>query len=89
MFYAIGQQRNPGHPLKQNGRVKQPERRRNKHRLFILLCQDASHHLLIIDVLSCSNMEWYDDEPMVHAYSLCLFRLGGISILILFDPLMK
>jgi hypothetical protein len=40
-------------------------------------------HLLIVDVLCCSNMEWYDDEPMVHAYSLCLFRLGGTSILFL------
>jgi hypothetical protein len=35
-FYVIGQQRNPGHPLKQNGRIKRPERRYNKHRLFIL-----------------------------------------------------
>ena len=35
-FYVIGQQINPGHPLKQNGRTKQPERRRNKHRVFIL-----------------------------------------------------
>jgi hypothetical protein len=26
-------------------------------------------------------MEWYDDEPMVHVYSLCLFRLGDTSIL--------
>jgi hypothetical protein len=34
-FYVIGQQRNLSHPLKQNGRIKQPERRRNKHRLFI------------------------------------------------------
>jgi hypothetical protein len=41
-----------------------------------------STHLLIVDVLSCSNMKWYDDEPMVHAYSLCLFRLGGTSILL-------
>jgi hypothetical protein len=32
-------------------------------------------HLLIVDVLSYSNMEWYDDEPMVYAYSLCLFWL--------------
>jgi hypothetical protein len=22
---------------------------------------------LIIDILPCSNIEWYDDEPMVHA----------------------
>jgi hypothetical protein len=35
-FYVIGQQRNPDHPIKQNGRTKWPERRRNKHRLFIL-----------------------------------------------------
>ena len=26
-------------------------------------------------------MEWYDDKPMVHAYCLCLFRLGGTPIL--------
>jgi hypothetical protein len=25
-----------------------------------------STHLLIIDILSCSNMEWYDDEPIVY-----------------------
>jgi hypothetical protein len=42
-FYTIGQQRNPGRPLKQNDRVKWPERRRNKHRMFILSWQDASH----------------------------------------------
>jgi hypothetical protein len=35
-FYVIGQQRNPGHPIKQNSRTKWPERRHNKHRLFIL-----------------------------------------------------
>jgi hypothetical protein len=23
--------------------------------------------LLIVDILSYSNMEWYDDEPLVHA----------------------
>jgi phage terminase large subunit-like protein len=40
-------------------------------------------HLLIVDVLSCLNMEWYDDEPMVHVYYFCLFRLGRTSILIL------
>jgi hypothetical protein len=41
LFYAIGQQRNPDHPLKQNGRIKWHERRRNKHRLFSLWCQDT------------------------------------------------
>jgi hypothetical protein len=35
-FYTIGQQKNPGHPLEQNVRIKRPERRRNKHRLFTL-----------------------------------------------------
>jgi hypothetical protein len=33
---VIGQQRNPGHLLKQNGQTKRPERRHNEHRLFIL-----------------------------------------------------
>jgi hypothetical protein len=36
-FYAIGQQRNPSHPLKQNGQIKWAEMRRNKHRVFIHL----------------------------------------------------
>jgi hypothetical protein len=40
-----------------------------------------STRLLIVDILSCSNMEWYDYELMVCAYSICLFRLGGTSIL--------
>jgi hypothetical protein len=35
-FYVIGQQRNPVHLIKQNGRTKRLERGRNKHRLFIL-----------------------------------------------------
>jgi hypothetical protein len=35
-FYVIGQQRNPDHPVKQNDRIKQLERRCNKHRPFIL-----------------------------------------------------
>jgi hypothetical protein len=82
LFYVIGQQRNPGHPLKQNGPVKRPVRRRNMHRTSCH-ARMLSTHLLIVDILSCSNMEWYDDEPMVHAYSLCLFRLGGTSILFL------
>jgi hypothetical protein len=78
-FYTIDQQRNPGHPLKQNSL---------KDDTTSIACSSCHArmlptHLLIVDVLSCSNMEWYDDEPMVHAYSLCLFRLGGTSILIL------
>jgi hypothetical protein len=36
LFHVIGQQRNPGHLLKQNGQTKRPKRRHNKHRLFIL-----------------------------------------------------
>jgi hypothetical protein len=35
-FYVIGQQRNPGHPLKQNDPIKWPKRRCNKHRLSIM-----------------------------------------------------
>jgi hypothetical protein len=41
--YTIGQQRNLGHPLKQNDRVKRPKRRCNKHRLFVVSCKDAFH----------------------------------------------
>jgi hypothetical protein len=44
-FYVIGQQRNLSHPLKQNGQIKQPERRCNMHRLFIQWFQDAFHPL--------------------------------------------
>jgi hypothetical protein len=72
-FYVIGQQRNPGHLLKQNGS-------KGDATSIVYSSCDArmlSTHLLIVDILSCSNMEWYDDEPMVCAYSLCIFRLGA------------
>jgi hypothetical protein len=42
-FYAIGQQKNLGRPLKQNGRIKWPERRHNKHHLFIQWWHDIFH----------------------------------------------
>jgi hypothetical protein len=42
-FYAIGQQRNLSHPLKQNGRIKRSERQHNKHILFIQWYQDDFH----------------------------------------------
>jgi hypothetical protein len=78
-FYATGQQRNPGHPLKQNGTKD------DATSIAYSSCHARmlSTHLLIVDVLSCSNMELYNDEPMVHAYTLCLFKLGGTSILFL------
>jgi hypothetical protein len=72
-FYVIGQQRNPGHLLKQNG----PKSDATSIAYSSCDVRMLSTHLLIVDILSCSNMEWYDDELMVCAYSLCLFRLGA------------
>jgi hypothetical protein len=62
-FYAISQQRNP----EQNGRIKRPGRQHNKHHLFISDVRIPSIYLLIGDMFSYSNMEWYDDELVVHA----------------------
>lgn len=71
-FYAIGEQRNPSHLLKQNGpKVNTASTSYSYNDVGI-----PSIHLLIVNILSCSNVERYDDEPMVHAYSLCLSRLG-------------
>jgi hypothetical protein len=72
-FYVIGQQRNLGHLLKQNGL------KGDATSITYSSCDVRmfSTRLLIVDILFCSNMEWYDDEPMVCVYSLCLFRLGA------------
>jgi hypothetical protein len=82
-LYTIGQQRNPGHPLKQNDWVKRPKRWHNKHRLFILSCQDASHpstHRRCI-VLFKYGMVW------LWTHGTCVLPLsiqaGGTSILLL------
>jgi hypothetical protein len=62
-FYVISQQRNPGHPLKQNGPkgviASITYSSSDARKLFT--------HVLIVDILSYSNVERYDDEPMVLA----------------------
>jgi hypothetical protein len=82
-FYAIGQQRNPDHPLKQNSRVKQPERRRNEHRLFIMSCQDAfhppTHRRYIVPFKYGMVRRWTHGTCVL----LCLFRLRDTSVLFL------
>jgi hypothetical protein len=57
-LYTIGQQRNPGHPLKQNGQVKQPEYDATSIACSSCHAMMLPTHLLIVDVLSCSNMGW-------------------------------
>ena len=42
-FYVIDQQINLVHPIKQNSWTKRLKRQHNKHRLFIMWCQDAFH----------------------------------------------
>jgi hypothetical protein len=66
-FYAIGHQRNPSHPLKQNDRIKRPESDAAGIAYSSSDARILSTRLLIVDILSYSNVEWYDDEPMVHA----------------------
>jgi hypothetical protein len=62
-FYAISQQKNPSHPLKQNDpKGDAADIAYSSSDAMIL-----SSCLLIVDILSCSNVEWYDDEPMAHA----------------------
>jgi hypothetical protein len=55
-FHAIDQQINPDH-------------KSDATSITYSFCDARilSTHLLIVDILSCSNMEWYDDELMVHA----------------------
>jgi hypothetical protein len=62
-FYVDGQQRNPRHPLKQNG----PKGDTTSIAYSSCDASMLSSRLLIVDILFCSNMEWYDDEPMVYA----------------------
>jgi hypothetical protein len=53
-FYVMGEQRNPGHPLKQNGPKDDVES-------IAYSSSDArilSTRLLIVDILSYSNLEW-------------------------------
>jgi hypothetical protein len=45
--------------------------------------------LLIVDILSYSNVEWYDNKPVVHAQSLLPIQDGGHAHSIPFDPLVK
>jgi hypothetical protein len=82
-FYAIDQQRNPGHPLKQNDRIKVPERQHSKHHLFMLWCQDTFHpltHRQYIILFKCGMVrQWIHGICIV----LCLFRMKGTSILYL------
>ena len=61
-FYEIGQQRNFSHALKQNGpKGNATSIAYSSHDVRIL-----STRLLIVGILSYSNVEWYDDEPVVH-----------------------
>jgi hypothetical protein len=58
-FYAIGQQRNPSHPLKHNGWIKWPERWHTNHHLFIQWCQDTFHlptHRRYIVLFKCGTV---------------------------------
>jgi hypothetical protein len=64
LFYVIGQQRNPGQMLKQNA-----PKGGTASIAYPSISSDVrilSTRILIVDMLSCSNVEWYDDEPMVH-----------------------
>jgi hypothetical protein len=60
---SIGQQRNPDHPLKQNGP------KGNVASIAYSSSDDwiLSIRPLIINILSCSNVEWYNDELVIHA----------------------
>jgi hypothetical protein len=65
-FYVIGQQRNLGQLLKQNGP-------KGGTTIITYSSSDARilfTRLLIVDILFCSNMERYDDESSVLAKSL-------------------
>jgi hypothetical protein len=66
-FYTIDQQKKTGHPLNQNDRIKGPK---GDATSLVYSSYDGrilSTHLFIVDILSYSNMKWYDDELMVHA----------------------
>jgi hypothetical protein len=88
-FYAISQQRNPDHPLKQNGQIKRPERRCNKHHVFILWCQDTFHpptqHWYIVLIKYRMVWQW--------THATCIIPLSiqarGHRHSIPFDPLIR
>jgi hypothetical protein len=62
-IYEIGQQTNSSHPLKQNNpKGNATSIAYSSHDVRIV-----STRILIVDLLSYSNIEWYDDEPVVHA----------------------
>jgi hypothetical protein len=63
-FYTIGQQRNIGHPVKQNG----PKGGATTIAYSSISSDDRilSTRLPMVNMLPCSNVEWYDYEPMVH-----------------------
>jgi hypothetical protein len=62
LFYTINQQRNLGHPPKQNG----PKGNATSIAYSYSDARILPTHLLIVNILSYSNMKWYDDEPMIH-----------------------
>jgi hypothetical protein len=83
-FYVIRQQRNLGHPLKQNSP------KGNATSIIYSSCdvRMVSTHLLIVDVLSCSDMEWYDVDPW-YMHNLFVYSGWGHLHSTPFDPLIK
>ena len=89
LFHVIGQQRNPGHLLKQNGQTKRPERRHNKHRLFILWDQGTFHlftHRRYIILFKHGMARWWIHGTCIVPSSI---QTGGHLHSIPFDPLIK
>lgn len=87
-FYAIGQQRNPNHPLKQNNRIKQPEGRHSKHHLFIQWCQDTFHpstHRRYIVLFKCGMVRRWNCGTFIVPLPI---QAGGTSILYLLTHLL-
>jgi hypothetical protein len=83
LFHVIGQQRNPGHLLKRNGRTKQPKRRHNKHRLFILWDQGTFHlfiHRRYIILFKYGMVRWWIHGTCIVPLSI---QTGGTSIIFL------
>jgi hypothetical protein len=66
LFHVIGQRKNPGHLLKRNGRKNDP-----KGDAASIACSSYETRVLftrlfIVGILSYSNVEWNNDESMVH-----------------------